>query len=381
MKTWTFILCILSVLSLFSCQKEAASITTENCTAAQVQDNSHPLAVELQALIDQYTAAGIPGVALVVTAENGGFFMGTAGYTDLASQYPLQACHSFRIASLTKTILATAIMQLVEQGTFGLQTPIKDLLPATTIGGLAKAEESTIAELLSHTSGIPNYDDNTRFVAHVLNEPGDELSVEDRLNYARTLEGTPDEVIRRFGQIYSNTNYILLELILEQATGQTYEDYIKDHIFTPLALNQATFSTLEPFPSELVSGYCDMFDNGKLREVNQFDARRWSGEASGIANALEVYHFFDSLLTGELCHSSLVDSMLMSHYGIQEETIAGQQALGHDGQAIGYSSEMWRLPSQQLTIVLLANQGRIVADQASIAPFEQLLADIVRLHE
>lgn len=374
---------LLSLVCLLacSCLKEPDySDKQESCIPNPPFTNNHVLETELQSLIEAAHTEGIPGISISLHSASKGSFFGNFGMADVHHGTALTPCHTFRAASLCKTLMATAFMQLHDLKKVDLETPISNLLPSDILSGLAKADETTVAELLNHTSGIPNYDDNGRFVAAVLNEPGEELSTTDRLNFAKEQEGTPDWVVEKFGSIYSNTNYLLLELILEELTGESYETYLEQHILKPSVMPYSSFSTQHPYPESLSAGYCDMYDNGKLREVSAFDAKRWSGEAALISNASDIYRFFEALLSAQLTSSESLELMKNEQYGLLNETISGQKALGHDGQAIGYSSEMWHFPKLDLTIILMANKGRISGEQESIAIYEQLLEDIVNLH-
>lgn len=364
-----------------ACKKEAEEFNLKSCTGLVAMENDHLQSADIQRLLDNYVQKGIPGISTVVSSGTQGFFHGSSGNADLSTTSSLQACNTFRVASLTKTFMATAIMQLVEEGEIDLDAQISSILDKDILEGLDKANETTVEELLGHTSGISNYDDNSRFVATVLNEPGKRLTVEDRLDFARDLEGTPDWVIDQYGLIYSNTNYLLLQLILEKVTGENYDEYILQKILEPLNMNHSTFSTINAFPDGLASGYCDMFDNGKLRDVNLFDANRWSGEAAMISNGLDIHTFYNSLLNTELTSAQTLESMISNNLGLLQETIGGIEGIGHDGQGIGYSSEMWFFPEKDLILVLIANQGRISSDQPSIQEFENALVDILELHD
>ncbi len=366
---------------LMSCKKEPELlIENHQCNPVVATTNTHPEEGPLQELLNDYVAGGIPGAAVVVDSKTKGFFLGVAGMADIAAKVPLTSCHTFRVASLTKTFMGAAFMQLLETGAINLDDQISAILDNEVLDDLDKSDETTIGELLNHTSGIPNYDDNSRFVASVLNEPGKTLTVEDRLNFARELDGTPDWVIEKYEQIYSNTNYVLLQLILEKVTGKPYETYLSENIAIPLGLGKTTFSTINAFPNGLSSGYCDMYDNGKLRDVNLFDANRWSGEASAISGAIDIYTFFNALITGQLISPPAFENMKNNRYGLLIEKFDGIEGVGHDGQGIGYSSEMWYFPGKALTIILIANKGRIADDQPSIRDFEALFLDILSLH-
>lgn len=370
-------------LFLVACSKsQDILIKNSSCENTQIAPfNSHRKSQELKNIVEKYISQGIPAVSLVIESKEEGFFSCANGISDLATKTPLKSCNTFRIASLTKTFMAVSIMQLVEKNKISLNQKINEILSADILSGLAKANETTVQELLNHTSGIPNYDDNIKFKASILNTPGKLLTVNDRLNFAKEQKGVPDEIIQQHGLIYSNTNYILLELVLEKVTGISFEAYFIQNIINPLQLTNTKFGTKEPFPDGLASGYCDMYDNGKLREVNLFDANRWSGEACLISNAKDVYTFFKGLKDGNLVSISTKNKMIKMNLGILDEEFEGLSALGHDGQAIGYSSEMRFFPEKDLIIVMLANKGRISSDQSSIQDYKNLMHEIVSIHK
>lgn len=180
--------------------------------------------------------------------------------------------------------------------------------------------------------------------------------------------------------IVKNTNYILLELILEKVTGISFEMYFTQNIINPLQLTNTKFGTEDAFPNGLVSGYCDIYDN-KLREVNLFDANRWSGEACLISNAKDIYTFFKDLNYGNLVSTKTKDKMVEMNLGILDDEFEGLSAIGHDGQAIGYSSEMRFFPEKDSIIIVLANKGRISSNQNSIQDYKKLIRELVNLHK
>jgi D-alanyl-D-alanine carboxypeptidase len=371
---------MLTLVVIISCKVNSEELTlAKPCNEpGQV---THLKSTEIQKIINEAIINGLPGVSIVVDSDTEGYFIGSAGLVNLDNRIAVSAsCHTFRAASITKTFLATAIMVLVENGLLDINAPINSVLENEILDGLAKANETTIGELLSHTSGIPNYDDNIRFVASVLNEPGKLLTIMDRINFAKDMGGTPDWVIEKYGQIYSNTNYLLLELILESVSGRTFEEFIDTEILLPIHLESTSFSTVNSYPPDLVTGYCDLFDTGKLRGVDLFDAHRWSGEAAMISKPSDLHTFYKALLNGDILVIETVTDMITNKYGLLTEKFGEEEGIGHDGQAIGYSSEMWFFPNMNLTVVLMANQGRISDDQPSIDIFEHMLPKILSIH-
>lgn len=368
-------------LFALSCKKGAEfQNDIEGCADTYVPVSTHAKTKELQNLLEQYTLEGIPGVSLAVESKELGNFYGVSGFASLPNEEKLLPCHTFRIASLTKTIVATAVMRLVEAGELDVDAPISSILKEETLKDLPKANDATIGKLLSHTSGIPNYDSNPRFVTRVLNNPGEEITREERIAFAKGGDGTEDWVMEKYGPAYSNTNYVLLELILENITGQRYDEYLKETLLHPMGLDGILFGTQDAYPFGLCSGYCDMYDNGHIREVSAFDANRWSAEGSAISGVENVHNFFKMLLQAELTKPSTLEEMKVNGFGLLREDFNGIEGIGHDGQAVGYSSEMWHFPEKELTITLLANRGRISDQQPSIQLFEQLFLDVIAVH-
>ena len=110
---------------LISCKKEPElMISNQGCDPVAPVTNNHSDEENLQDLLDAYALNGIPGVTAVVDSKTKGFFWGVAGKADLATNVPLTACHTFRVASLTKTFIAAAFMQLAESGDIELSNQI-----------------------------------------------------------------------------------------------------------------------------------------------------------------------------------------------------------------------------------------------------------------
>ena len=351
-----------------------------DCDSNPVYENSHVNSDELNAVMEKAVGAGLTGaVALIKSAEKG-TFMHAVGAADLENGAPMQACQQFRVASLTKIFTATATLLLVEEGVISLDNTIAELLDIEQYSGIQGSEVITLAQLLNHTSGVPNYDDDIRFAPMVLNAPGAPIKLEDKLALVRSSGGrVPDWVIRKFGQIYSNTNYLLLQLIIEKHSGLPYEAFIRKEIIEPLGLSSTLFGTEEAYPQGLATGYVDFYGNGKMRNVNSWDAHRFQAEGDLISTANDLMKFFEGLLKGSLLKKATLELMKTQRLGLLQEEFFLENAMGHDGIAIGYSAELWYLPRSELMVVLLSNQGRLVFENESVLQFENLLRDLIGL--
>jgi len=374
------IILALLYLLLIACSQEAIhQVSTIKCEANTVEiEKLHENHSALEQIIHQYVKKGtLPSLAVWVTSKEKGNFLFSEGLADLQSQVSLDFCHQFRVASLTKTLLATAILQLVEEGQLQLDDQVSDFLTPEVYADIKRTEKASIASLLNHTSGIANYDNNPNFPLAILDEPGKPLTIEDRLDLARNQGATPDWVMEKYGPSYSNTNYLLLQLILEAITQQSYEDYLIRMIFEVLDLKHSTFSTLEPFPEYLVPGYCGFYDDETLIDVSPYDANRFSGDGAWITTIEDLSLFFTALLDGKILTFSTLDLMRTQQLGLQTKTVSSLKGIGHDGRAIGYSAEMWYFPEVALKIILLTNQGRISENQPSMQQWEELIEALV----
>ncbi len=143
---------------------------------------------------------------------------------------PITSSTPFLIGSLTKSITALAVMQLVEAGRLSLDTPVGELLPDHPVAGPAAAAEITVRDLLDQTSGL-----STASGLRPLSTPVS--SLEQRVDdlEASTLVSPPGTQFH-----YSNANYLVLGRIVESVRGEPYGEYLKTHIFGPLGMAQAT---------------------------------------------------------------------------------------------------------------------------------------------
>jgi len=198
----------------------------------------------LQGVLDTFVAEGrAPGVAVTVGFADGSTWSGAAGVSDLESGAAMAPVDRFRIGSVTKTFTAALVMLLVEDGVLSLDDVVSRHLTGVPNGDLV-----TVRQLLQHTSGLADYlyDPaivSTRSAPHT---PAELLAVAQSL----TPELAPGERYR-----YSNTNYVLLGLIVERVTGSTWAAEIRDRILDPTGLSDTFVYGWEEVPGGFVRGY------------------------------------------------------------------------------------------------------------------------------
>ncbi|MFF9480779.1 serine hydrolase domain-containing protein [Streptomyces sp. NPDC014733] len=253
-------------------------------------------------------AAGAPGAASLVT--RGGKFaaarFSAAGVADLRTRRPMERRDRFRAGSLTKTLVATVVLQLAAERRLTLDGSAARLLtsghrtpPGLSRAALAPLSRVTVRQLLDHTSGLFNYTDDP---ALRLTGPGFAVH--------RYETHTPAELLRRALRhppgaapgaryAYSNTNYLVLGLVVEAVTGRRYADEIRRRILTPVGLTGTSFpGTRTTLPRPHGRAY---FRTGH-RQVDATDLNpSWAGSAGEMVTTLDdLNRFFAALLGGRL---------------------------------------------------------------------------------
>ncbi len=320
------------------------------------------------ALNQQRNSRGIPGMTAAVIFPDGSMWAAGSGYAKLPGRSAANNT-PFVVGSITKTFVASAVMQLAEEGELTLDDPLSDFLP-----DYPRASEITLRQLLSHTAGVFNYFEHPSYNKKVFQT-------------MKTHFWTPQEIVTQFarplyfapgtGYHYSNTGYVLLGLVIEEVTGQSLDDVLDDRFFTPLALNETHFQYQVPGPASSAHGYLrrpdgtfnQIFDTTNYRP--QISAATVAWAAGGItASAREIARWADALYGGEGVVSDeslaqmtdyLASSYTRGQYGLGTRTRVhgGERMFGHTGSLRGFSASMWRYEDLDLTVVVLTNRGRI----------------------
>jgi D-alanyl-D-alanine carboxypeptidase len=299
----------------------------------------------LNAAVKQTLAqAQMPGAAIALRIDGQPWLNLGVGYRDLAQTQPLPENASFYIYSVTKTLIAAAVLHQVSQGRLDLDAPIQHYWPDFPV-----ATPMTLRQILSHTSGLPDYGGLPAYSAAVNATPGAPWSAEAFLEVARNqgLLFDPGQ-----GWSYSNIGYLALKLLLEAITGQPLQAVLNQLIFAPLGLTQ-TFvaSTLEDVTG-LTPGYTSIFGD-QLQDMSQRYHPGWVSHGVVVSTASELAAMMDALVTGKILDLALVEQMaqpvhrLGSHPPLQTvgcglglfmdtDSPYGQVA-GHNGGGPGYA--------------------------------------------
>ena len=215
-------------------------------TSTPTEPDRSTVAGEIGAGIKELAAQGRFSGALLVAQEGEPILKQAYGQADRALDLPNQVDTKFNLGSMDKMFTAVAIMQLVEQGRLALDDVIADHLPDYPNQEVANAV--TIHHLLTHTSGLGDYSESDRYKA-----VHDQIrSLED---YVPLFVDTPLEFEPGEQFLYSNSGFIVLGLIIEEVTGQSYYDYVRLNIFEPSGMTDTGAYELDAGTPNLAWGY------------------------------------------------------------------------------------------------------------------------------
>jgi D-alanyl-D-alanine carboxypeptidase len=319
------------------------SVAVVAAPAAAVPARAAPAnRAELSRALDEMVAAGAVG-ALAEVRDERGTWRGTSGVAELGRPDPVRTDSVLRIGSVTKTFVATVVLQLVAEGWLRLDDPIERWLPGTVPGG----QDITLRHLLNHTSGLFDY-----LRALPMQPPATFLDIRWRTWEPRELVAlaTSQPPVAEPGvrYSYSNTNYILLGMVVQKATGQPYGVEVERRIIKPLGLRHTSVPGTFPF---LIGphphGYLPVERDGEVRPVD-ITARNPSVMGAGgemISTTAELNTFFTALINGRLLDAAELREMSTpppgSDYGLglrRSELTCGITAYGNDGDALGYQT-------------------------------------------
>ena len=307
---------------------------------------------------------GYPGALLYVAAPELGVWSGAAGVANVETGEAMRSDSKFGIGSITKTFVSVVTLQLVEEGLLSLDDPLPEVLPVQTAAKFADSDRITVRMLLNHTSGIPEWLSQTTIEA-VAADPSTIWDIEALLDLAAAQAPTfsPGE-----GYMYSNTDYTLLGMIIEQATGKSWREEVRSRILEPLGLEDTVVrdSGDTSMPNGHAHGYGDL--GSGVVDVTYADPSM-AGAAGGnaiVSTAADLARFIEAVLAGVLFQApgTLAEMMIFvdapdEHgipywYGLGLEKYVfpgGVTAIGHAGGAVGYGSVMYHLPDFDTTIV------------------------------
>jgi D-alanyl-D-alanine carboxypeptidase len=318
------------------------------------------------AIAKQMQENDLPGVAVGVWVPGEGEYMVARGKANLKTGEKRNLDDPFRIASVTKTFIATAILQLVEEGKLSKSDKLSKWYP-----DFPNAEKITIEHLLRMQSGI--VDPNIEDIIQRYTSPEEAIEASAHLGGAFLPPGQRTQ--------YTQVNYIMLGEIISKVTGKDIGDQIAQSILKPLGMKNTTYPTNNDLPGDL-HGYTYDFSTGNLKDITSLNLTALGGAGAMISDVSDLKIFAKAVCTGRLLnpetHRARLQTEPIEGLGFLEygEGIAkGGKFCGHPGAVAGFSTQMWYLPEEDATLVVNVN----LLDDYGEPPAEALLGDIIEI--
>ncbi|MED4030358.1 serine hydrolase [Priestia megaterium] len=291
-----------------------------------------------QAIDEAANTKNIPGV--IATVKNGDTNWSYAsGEANIERNHKVDADSTFRIGSTTKTFVATVALQLAGEKKLSLDDTIEEWLPGLIKGKGYDGNKITIRQLLNHTSGIPDFL-TSELKTKLLGNPSENYTPEQLI--ARALELKPVT-----GWSYSSTNTVIVGLIIQKVTGETYAEQIKKRIIEPLALKETFLpgSSMD-IPKKNARGYLNTGD--KLVDITVLNPSFANAGGEMISTGEDLTTFFGALLGGKLLTPEMQKEMMTStvdspigKYGLGIHVTKlpdGTEVWGHGGGIPGFTN-------------------------------------------
>jgi CubicO group peptidase (beta-lactamase class C family) len=306
---------------------------------------------DVDELMHDYAGDG-PGAALLVLHDGEAVVHRGYGYADLEAGVRITPQTSFRLASISKQFTAAAALLLAEDGDLHLDDPARRWLPELP----ASADDITLHHLLTHTSGLVDYEDLMAPDATAQIHDADVLrllAAHDRLYFA------PGSDYR-----YSNSGYALLALVVERVSGMRYADLLRARIFEPLHMDGAVaFEDGVSAVAHRAYGYS--FENGAWRRTDQSSTSAVLGDG-GIYASIDDLAKWDAALYNDRLLSDASRALAFAAHAPTDEPDVDAYGYGwrlhgetlwHSGETIGFRNVIVRWPKRRLTVVVLSNRN------------------------
>ncbi|MGH8252006.1 MAG: serine hydrolase domain-containing protein [Steroidobacteraceae bacterium] len=292
----------------------------------------------------------VPGAAVLVVQDGAPLARRAYGFADLEQRVPVTPATNFRLASVSKQFTAAAVLLLAEDGRLGLDEPARKWLPSLP----PAADAVTLRQLLTHTSGLIDYEDVIPASMTAQLHDADVLAL---LETQGRTDFPPGTAYR-----YSNSGYALLALVVERASGHSFADFLRQRIFEPLGMSATVaheqgISTV----SRRAYGYSETQGSWTRTDQSQTSAVLGDGGIYSSIDDLAKWDaalYDDRLLSAESRRSAFAPATPTDDpavdYGFGWRSTG--ESLWHSGESIGFRNVILRFPRRRLTVVILTNR-------------------------
>jgi CubicO group peptidase (beta-lactamase class C family) len=309
----------------------------------------------IDAILSPYRQANVPGASVLVVRDGRTIYNRAFGSADLESHAPATVRTDYRLASLTKAFTAMSIMLLVKDGKLHYDDRLIDVLP----GVPAYAKDVRLSHLLTHTSGLVDYED---FVPDSQTTQLNDDDVLKLMHRTDTLNFAPGSAYH-----YSNSAYVLLGLIVQRASGMPFPAFLHERIFAPLHMD-STVAYVKGASTVPNRAYGYTGDSaGHFTRTDQSSTSATLGDGGIYSSVTDMAKWSDALDRGTLVDAASMrrawsPTMLTTGkesgygYGWFVATVNGEPQLRHHGESTGFTNAILKYPNRRLTIIVLTNR-------------------------
>ncbi|WP_229343170.1 serine hydrolase domain-containing protein [Streptomyces flavotricini] len=324
--------------------------------SASVRTDFDPATVrKLDAAITEVMKqTGMPGLNIGLWMPGRGVYEKSFGIADRQTGAPMKAGLHSRIGSVTKTFTVTGLLQLVDQGEVGLDDPI-----SRYVSGVPGGNSITLRQLADMRSGLFDYTTDKKWLDGLRADPHRTYTPRQLVDVAF---GHPPNFKPGAKWEYSNTNTVLLGMLVEKVSGQSLADYLREHVFAPLKLKATSLPGDSAMPDPHAHGYTDFTPKGTVADATNWNPS-WAWAAGAVISDLDDLHAWaPALADGRLLTPKTQAERLRTlpigaapgaSYGLGILDFNGW--LGHNGELPGYETIAAQLPAEKATLVVLVN--------------------------
>ncbi|MDT7604225.1 MAG: hypothetical protein QOF61_2222 [Acidobacteriota bacterium] len=314
------------------------------------------------ALFREFDRRDVPGASVLVVRRGKAVFERAFGMANLEERVAATTATNYRLASVTKQFTAMSIMLLAERGLLSYESKLTDFFPDFPAYG----KRITVRQLLTHTSGLADYED--------LIPAGTTVPLRDKqvLALLKTQHDTVFPPGSRFQ--YSNSGYATLALIVEKASGMSFAEFLRKNIFAPLGMRETlAYEQGISYVHKRAYGYTTT-ENG-FRRNDQSLTSSVLGDGGIYSSVEDLYKWDQSLYTEKLVSRDTLkraftpavassDQAGASYgFGWYVENYRGLSTVWHYGSTVGFRTAIIRFPEEHLTVVVLINRDNVDAHE------------------
>ena len=313
----------------------------------------------------------VPGAAIMLIEDGTPINTYCTGYANLKTKELINSNTNFRLASLSKQFTAAAILILVQEGKLKLDNTLTSIFKKFPKYG----EKITIRHLLTHTSGIIDYESLIPVKAKKQLSDKDVLQMLSKIDSVYFLPGEQFK--------YSNSGYALLAMIIEEVSGQKYSSFLKSKIFTPLEMNSTiAYEKGKTIIKNRALGYS--YNGTRYEKNDQSLTSAVLGDGGIYSNLEDLYKWDQALYSESLLKKSLLDSAFSKAslnsgqkinygFGWEIDDTDGMKILQHTGSTVGFANKIVRIPEKNTSLIILTNKDDTDVDTIANEVIKQLI--------